>query len=148
MTIQTGQEFGNAQGSIILLRTPGSSRLSQGDVIVTWMQYRPNGKCLSYNYYIMTFTRSRMDSSLISQCGGRLLKDIFQHWWAENTIHIVAWSWSVQISSILVEMFNMWVQGTRTLRSDAPVVASLGDCGGEGWKVPAKNYFCDLDKGV
>ena len=34
-------------------------------------------------------------------------------------------------------MFN--VQGTRTLRSDAPVVARLGDCGGEGWKVPVKN---------
>ena len=34
------------------------------------------------------------------------------------------------------------VQGTRTLRSDAPVVARLGDCGGdEGWKVPAKNLL-------
>ena len=43
---------------------------------------------------------------------------------------------------------NMATQGTRTLISDAPVVARLGDWGGEGWKVPAKNDFLDLHPGV
>ena len=39
-------------------------------------------------------------------------------------------------------------QGTRTLMSDAPVVARFGDWGGEGWKVPANNVFLDLHPGV
>ena len=39
--------------------------------------------------------------------------------------------WQIQINS------KIWVQGTRTHRSEAPVAdGSVGDCGGDGWKVP------------
>ena len=43
---------------------------------------------------------------------------------------------------------DITTQGTRTLMSDVPVVARLGDCGGEVWKVPANNVFLDLHPGV